>query len=621
MTETADPARLVPAPWEIVPDRSPRRLLQLVRAAVLLIWRAARLHFIVFIALQVVSSAAIGASLLVIRSLVTNLLLASSGRVGLGATLGQVLLLAGVLTAVACTAGVQRQVQLVLSELVAWEASERVFDVAVGVELEAFDHPEFHDRLKRANAQSHDRPLQMTGSLLGLLGSGTTLVGVTVALVVLQPLLLPVLLVSLLPLWLSMAASSREFYDFTVRFSVNGRKRAYVADLLTGRTQAKEIRAFGLSRYLRAMNRVLFDERLTDLRALARKGMGRAIAGGLGSSAPVAVTVGLLAYLVTQGRMTVPEATAGTAAVLQAGPLLAQLSNQIGQLYESALFMGDYQAFCDLGRHLPPQREAAPAQCDLAAASLENVTFAYAGDERPAVRSVSLTVARGEVVALVGENGSGKSTLAKLLCGLYRPAEGRVMWDGIDAGTIDSAVLRSSAAVIFQDFGQYLFSARVNIGLGRPERMDDMDAIVTAAKRAGADELISRLPNGYRTMLGQVFEVGGDLSIGQWQRLALARAFFRDAPLIILDEPTASLDARAEHELFEGMRRLFSERAVLLVSHRFSSVRMADRIYVLREGEVVERGTHADLMALCGLYAEMFNLQATAFLEPGRPRS
>ncbi len=192
------------------------------------------------------------------------------------------------------------------------------------------------------------------------------------------------------------------------------------------------------------------------------------------------------------------------------------------------------------------------------------------------------------------------------------------MWDGGDTAAIQPAVLRSSATVIFQDFGQYLFSARVNIGLGRTERLDDMDAIVRAARQAGADEFIRRLPNGYYTMLGQVFELGGDLSVGQWQRMVLARAFFRDAPLVILDEPTASLDPRAERDLFEGMRRLFVDRAVLLVSHRFSSVLMADRIYVLQEGEIVEHGTHAELPAAGGLYAEMFNLQATAFLEPDR---
>jgi len=232
---------------------------------------------------------------------------------------------------------------------------------------------------------------------------------------------------------------------------------------------------------------------------------------------------------------------------------------------------------------------------------------------------VSLEIRLGETVAVVGENGAGKTTLAKLLCRLYDPDGGTISWDDRDIATCDPDELRSRIAVIFQDFVRYELSARENVGFGDLAALDDVEAVVEAARRAGADEFVADLPEGYETRLGRRFHKGHDLSIGQWQRLALARAFFRDAPLVIMDEPTASLDARAESELFATMDRLFHDRAVLLISHRFSSVRMADRIYVLDDGRIAECGTHDELMASGGLYCELFSLQASAYLQHPAP--
>jgi ATP-binding cassette, subfamily B, bacterial len=239
------------------------------------------------------------------------------------------------------------------------------------------------------------------------------------------------------------------------------------------------------------------------------------------------------------------------------------------------------------------------------------------------LREVCLDLRAGEEVALVGENGSGKTTLAKLLAGLYRPDSGTICWDDTDISTVDPDSLRTRIAVIFQDFERFHLTAAENIGLGRVEAIDDPAGIRGAAEQAGADAFIQRLPDGYDTMLGPEFtralvgpkDRGTDLSVGQWQRMALARAFYRRTPMVILDEPTAALDPRAEAELFDRIRSLLTGRSVLFISHRFSSVRSADRIYVLDAGRVVESGSHQELMATEGLYAELFTLQAAAYLE------
>ena len=334
----------------------------------------------------------------------------------------------------------------------------------------------------------------------------------------------------------------------------------------------------------------------------------------------VALSVGtllLVAWLTLSGRVTLSQAGIAVAGVAVVGSRLTQAGYAAGSLSEASLYLDDYLAFMTLLPQAEQARPADPAPRGFGRLEVDQVSFTYPSGEQPALRDVCLHVDAGEVVALVGENGSGKTTLAKLLAGLYLPDQGRVLWDGTDVATVDPDQLRRSVAVIFQDFIRYHLPARDNIGLGRVEAIDDLGAVRAAASQAGAHDFLAALRAGYETMLGPEFIGGTDLSIGQWQRVALARAFFRDAPFIILDEPTAALDPKAEHELFDRIRSLLADRTVLLISHRFSSVRSADRIYVLADGRVAEDGTHEQLMARRGRYAELFTLQADAYLRDG----
>jgi ATP-binding cassette subfamily B protein len=323
-----------------------------------------------------------------------------------------------------------------------------------------------------------------------------------------------------------------------------------------------------------------------------------------------------LIALALGGELSLGSAAAAAGAMILIGQRLAYAGFSSEALLESAMFIEDYLAFVEDAPGAPPPKVGGGAGPSAGEVVADDVWFTYPSGDRPALRGVSLRISPGEVVALVGANGSGKTTLAKLLGALYVPDRGRVLLHGADTATADRAALRRDVAVVFQDFLRYALPARDNIALGRHERYDEEAAIRVAAERAGADRDIEALAHAYDTQLGPVFFGGVDLSLGQWQKVALARVFFRDAPFVILDEPTAALDARAEHELFARIRELFEDRSVLLISHRFSTVREADRIHVLDGGEVVEAGTHDELMARGGLYAELFSLQASAYREP-----
>ncbi|HVC25292.1 MAG TPA: ABC transporter ATP-binding protein [Acidimicrobiales bacterium] len=596
-------------------DRRLRDLPSLVVRSTSLVWEAARRELVVTAALQAVSSAALAAQLLIGRELLKYLLGLHAGE-GLGGAVPDVLVLSGAVAVVSLANVVRFEYQQLLGELVSRHALERVIRVGSRVDLLSFESSQYHDRLRRAMFNASVRPLQLTTGVLSIIGSALGVLAIGATLLSIQPLLAVLAAVAIVPVWIMTLRAGRALYKFGFAQTARDRRRNYLEMLLTQKEAAKEVRGYELAGHLEATYRHLYELRIADLRTLIRGRMRQGVLGAVATSALSGGTLGFLIWLVASHRLSL--ASAGTAAggLLLLGTQLQGLVSGVGALYESALFVQDFVSFLELGSATPAG--VAPAGetfGDFTVLEADRVSFTYPTGTAPALSDVSMQIRRGDVVALVGENGSGKSTLAKILAGLYPPASGSVRWDGRDLGNVDPAELRSRTAVLFQDFVHFQMTALQNISMGRWQRIDDREGAELAARRAEADPFLRDLPSGYDTQLGPEFFGGVDLSGGQWQRMALARAFFRDAALVILDEPTASLDPRSEAQLFGAVRELYAGRSVLLITHRMASVRHADFIYVLDGGRVAEEGTHEGLMARGGLYSELFNLQASSFRE------
>ena len=595
-------------------DRSLRRLPVIVVGAVRLVHRAAPRELALSFALQLVAGAGVAVQLLVGRHLLATILQADRLDMGLRDVLPPLLAFLAVSAALGFAYAVRNDLQRLMAELVGRHAQGHILDVATLVDLEAFESPEFHDRLMRAQVAANFRPINLTVGLLTLTGAVLSVAGLVAALFALQPLLVPFVVLAYVPVWVATVRNSRTQHRFGWGMTPGDRRRQYLATTLSAKTFAQEIRAFDLAGHLRRRYDDLYEERIERIRELTRTRLRRSLVASVASSVLSGMSVALLVSLLLGGRITVAAAATAAVAIQQLGGRLSSIAQSGSGLFEDALFLDDFNAFLGLAPAVAAARPAGAPPAGFSTLTVDQVTFTYPGTERVALDDVSFEVHAGEVVALVGENGSGKTTLAKLLCHLYKPTSGRILWDGVDTVACDPVALRRHLAVIFQDFAQYWLSARENIGVGGHERMADLDAVVAAARESGADGFLAGLSEGYETMLGRQFEGGEELSIGQWQRVALGRAFFRAAPFVILDEPTAALDPRAEHELFDRIRMVAKGRTVLLISHRFSSVRSADRIFVLQRGRVVEHGTHDQLMAIGGHYAELFTLQAAAYV-------
>ncbi|TRY17029.1 ABC transporter ATP-binding protein [Tessaracoccus rhinocerotis] len=589
------------------------RLSSLVRMSLSLVWSSGRSLFIALVVLQLVAAGALAGQVLAVQAVLDAIL----GAGGVDAVVRPALLLAGLTAVSMIAAGAQGQVQRLLAELVSRAMWHRVLGVATGVGLRHFESPEFYNRLNRVQTSALSRPYQVTQGLLGMVGALAASIGVGIALVSVSPLLLPLVVIGGVPILLTSRRESRLEFEFSVRQTVSMRWRQYFTVLQTGRDEAKEVRAFGLAPWLLRRFDEHYGSYLDDLGRHVRRRTVLMVLGQVGSALVLVATLLVLVWLIARGDIGVAGAGAAIVAIRMLATQVQSLFRGVQTIFESGLFLDDLNGFLALGEAAREEDSGDEAPSGFLEIEASGVHFRYPGSETEALRGVNIRLGAGEVVALVGENGSGKTTLAKLLAGLYEPDAGAIRWDGREIREFRPSSLRERITVVFQDFVRYALPARENISVGRVDEPTDELRVRQAAAAAGATSALESLPQGYDTILSRLFSGGRELSGGQWQRVALARSFYRDAPLVILDEPSAALDPRAEHELFSTLRDALHGRTALFISHRFSTVRGADRIYVLNEGEVVEEGSHEALLAADGRYAELFRLQSDAYVARG----
>jgi ATP-binding cassette, subfamily B, bacterial len=480
------------------------------------------------------------------------------------------------------------------------------------LDLGSYEDPVFHDKLERARVQATDR-IAMIQSIGSVAQQMVAAISLAIGVLWFSPWILVVLVGAVLPAFLGESHFAFLGYAQNIRQTPIKRRLDYLRVLGASKESAKELRLFGLSGFLLGRYEQLANQIYDENFRLAGR---RLLAGAALSLLSTSAYYGAYAYVIY--RTVTGAITWGTLQFLAGA--IAGTSNNIQNVFstfssiaDQALFLTDLVEFLEVGPKIRSKPDALPAPRPIRDGYLfEKVTFAYPGQQRNVLEELDFRLEPGERVALIGENGQGKTTIVKLLTRLYDPTGGRILLDGVDLRDYDVEDLESQVSVIFQDFMRYEFSARENIAVGRIE-LAQGGAIREAARKSLADQVIERLPKRYDQQLGLRFEGGVDLSGGEWQKLALARAYFRDAQLVILDEPTASLDARSEFEVFQRFAELTEGKMSLLISHRFSTVRMADRIVVLEDGQIAEQGNHRQLVALGGRYAAMFELQASSY--------
>src|SRR5450631_781757 len=587
-----------------------------------LVWRSAPAGVLVLGAFTIVAAALPPFVAYVGKLIIDAVIAARAALPGIArqAALSHAVRLVGVeLAAVVAMAGAERVLGLV-RQLVGLrlgiDLNVQILEKAQRLELRQFEDPDFYDKLTRARREASTRPLSLIQSNFQVLRNALTLAGYAALLIRFSPWMALAVLVATVPAFIAEARFSGAAFRLRNWRSPDSRRLTYLEYVLANDEHAKEVKLFGLGPLLLDRYRRLAESFFADDRRLA---IGRAGWGYALSLLSTAVFYGSYALIVAEtvrGRLSLGDMTLALVAFRQGQQSFQAVLSALGGMYEDTLYMSNLFEYFAIPTDAP--KAIGPLAVVRAEEGIrfEGVGFRYpGGTERWALRDVNLFIPKGESLALVGENGAGKTTFIKLLANLYQPTEGSVLLDGRDLRTWDEVELRRRIGVIFQDFNEYQLALRENVAFGSVEHVGDDLRVGRAVERGGAKELAAGLSAGLETQLGRWFSGGVELSGGQWQKVALARAFMRDeADILILDEPTAALDAEAEHAVFQRFRALAVGRTTILISHRFPTVRMADRILVLEAGRVVEDGTHAALVAAGRRYARMFQLQASGYL-------
>jgi ATP-binding cassette subfamily B protein len=598
-------------------NRVIQRALQL-RAAVAIVWRSGRLWTIANGGLLFIQGILPLASLYLMK-LVLDMITERLDSAEPSADFERIAVLIGLAGVVALVGGITNIAARLVNEAQGEAVTDYVKDIlhakSIEVDLEYYENADYYDKLHRAQQEALYRPVRIVNGLMQVGQNGIAVLAMAGLLLSLHWAVSLVLFATAVPGVLVRLRYARILFRWR-RTSTPAERQAWYYDwMLVSGEHAKEIRLFKLGR--------LFIERFHTLRQQLRRerleiSTRRSLAElvtQLSSTAAMFGSYAFIAYRTLQGAITLGDLVMYYQAFQRGQSFLTEMLRSLAGLYEDSLFLAYLDEFLALEPKVtaPPTPQPVPRPMR-SGITFHDVTFRYPRSPNETLAHINLAIGPGDVVALVGANGAGKTTLVKILCRLYDPTLGRVTIDGIDLAEFDPVALRSEISLIFQDYQHYNINARENIWFGNIDLPLETEDIMVAAQKSGAHADLERLPQGYDTILGKVFQEGEELSIGQWQKIALARAFLRDSQIIVLDEPTSALDALAEYEIFTRFRELIGSRSALLISHRLSTVRMADRIYVLDNNTVAEHGTHDELMQQDGIYARLFNTQAENYL-------